>query len=132
MHCVQASSDNYQGTRRRSTRSTRHTGSMADLETAVNINYHRLAVRRAHGMGWGLFATSDFSHKERVICSYYGKRITLRQAKSKSNRSRYIVELPGTSKYNFIDGDDPVTQQRYSAGPYANDGISWSISLPPF
>jgi Ulp1 family protease len=115
-----------QSNRRRSTRSTRHTGSLADMETPTDINYHRLAVRRAHGMGWGLFATADFSHAERVICTYYGKRLTARQAKSKTNKSRYIVELPGKTKYNYIDGYDSLTQQCYSAGPYANDGINWT------
>jgi hypothetical protein len=112
--------------RRRSTRSTRHTGSLADMETPLDINYSRLAVRRAHGIGWGLFATADFSHAERLICTYYGKRLTAKQAKAKTNKSRYIVELPGTTKYNYIDGYDPLTQLCYSAGPYANDGINWT------
>ena len=114
------------GARRRSTRSTRHTGSMAELETPLDINHHRLTVRKAKGMGWGLFATTSFSITERVICTYAGKRITARQAKSTANKSRYIVELPGKSKLNYIDGYDPVTQMCYSAGPYANDGISWT------
>jgi hypothetical protein len=61
-----------------------------------------------------------------VICTYAGKRITARQAKSIVNKSRYIVELPGKSKLNYIDGFDSVTQMCYSAGPYANDGISWT------
>ena len=117
--------DSCQGTRR-STRSTRHTGSMAEVETAIDINYHRLAVRKVDGMGWGLFVTTAFSHSERVICTYHGKRITARQAKAKSNKSRYIVELPGKTKYNYIDGYDPATERCYSAGPYANDGINWT------
>ena len=99
---------------------------MAELETPLDINHHRLTVRKATGMGWGLFATTAFAHNERVICTYAGKRITARQAKSTANKSRYIVELPGKSKLNYIDGFDPVTQMCYSAGPYANDGISWT------
>jgi hypothetical protein len=111
---------------RRSTRSTRHIGSMAEHETPLDINHHRLAVRKTQGMGWGLFATTSFSHNERVICTYAGKRITARQARSPAHKSRYIVELPGKTKFNCIDGFDPVTQMCYSAGPYANDGISWT------
>ena len=112
---------------RQSVRSTRYMGSMAEDDTALNHNHRRLAVKRVPDMGWCLFALEPFSHSERAICTYHGRHITARQAKAKSNKSRYIVELKGDdNQYRYIDGYDAATQLCYSAGPYANDGINWS------
>jgi hypothetical protein len=98
---------------------------MAEATTTVDMNYHRLTIRKSKDMGWGLYATDSFSYSaDRIICTYYGKKITASQAKSKANKSRYVVELLGANhRFVYIDGFDTETQLCYSAGPYANDGI---------
>ena len=78
-------------------------------------------------MGKGLFAGRDFTAAERILCVYYGKKITASRAHSAGYKPDYIAEVrTHTGRPLCIDAWDATNACCYNPGGYANDAINWA------